>query len=205
MQTITIDTDVVLPLNLKEPYIDLRDRAEAACNTITFLHAAGLELNFNGEARDIAAQLIHAYARNATKTSKAVTEKRASKMTPATLLLVGKILNDFGHKVADNAAQIRHLVTNKLIEETDDSDPKVRLKALELLGKISDVGLFSDKTEVTITHQTSDELKQQLRAKLEKLVNPKPEEDDGPVIIDGEIRSLDDILGRTNVVKYRNA
>jgi hypothetical protein len=60
-------------------------------------------------------------------------------------------------------------VTNKLILESDNPDPKVRIRALELLGKISDVGLFSERTEVLITHQSTDELKQTLRDKLNKL------------------------------------
>ena len=56
---------------------------------------------------------------------------------------------------------------------------------MELLGKISDVGLFAEKTEVTITHQTTDDLKASLRQKLAKLVNPVEEVEDA-VIIDGE-------------------
>jgi len=58
---------------------------------------------------------------------------------------------------------------------------------LELLGKISDVGLFTDKTEVTITHRTTDELRESLRSKLSKLVNT--EED----VIDAEFVALDAI------------
>tara|TARA_B100000787_G_C15911777_1_gene172819 strand:- start:99 stop:446 length:348 start_codon:yes stop_codon:yes gene_type:complete len=82
------------------------------------------------------------------------------------------ILTQFGHSVVESAVQVRHLVTNKLIEETENPDPRVRIRALELLGKISDVGLFTDKTEVTITHRTTDELRESLRNKLSKLVNP---------------------------------
>ena len=44
------------------------------------------------------------------------------------------------------------------------------MRALELLGKISDVGLFSEKSEVTITHQSTDDLRAKLKGKLEKLV-----------------------------------
>ena len=44
------------------------------------------------------------------------------------------------------------------------------MKALELLGKISEVGLFADRKEVTITHQTTEDLRDSLRAKLGKLV-----------------------------------
>jgi hypothetical protein len=91
-------------------------------------------------------------------------------MTPASLVLTNSILEEFGTSVAESATQIRHLVTNKLILEADNEDAKIRLRALELLGKISDVGLFAEKSEVTITHQSTDDLRANLRKKLEKLV-----------------------------------
>jgi hypothetical protein len=61
---------------------------------------------------------------------------------------------------------------------------------LELLGKISDVGLFAEKSEVTVTHQSTDDLKAKLRKKLEKLVNPADE-----VTLDGEVIDVDAELG----------
>ena len=96
--------------------------------------------------------------------------------------------------MAENAAQIRHMVTNKLVLETDNPDPRVRIRALELLGKISDVGLFSEKSEVTVTHQSTDDLRLKLRSKLAKLVNPEDSEPD-EVIIDGEVLDVSEELG----------
>jgi hypothetical protein len=53
------------------------------------------------------------------------------------------------------------------------------VKALELLGKVSDVGLFTEKQEITVTHQTTDDLRARLRRKLEKLTAlPAAEEAD---------------------------
>jgi len=104
------------------------------------------------------------------------------------------ILTEFGHSVVESATQVRHLVTNKLIEETENPDPRVRIRALELLGKISDVGLFTEKAEVTITHKTTDELRESLRAKLAKLVEPAEEPEDA-VIIDGDAIDVDEELG----------
>ena len=86
--------------------------------------------------------------------------------------------------------QIRHLVTNKLLLETDNPDPRVRIRALELLGKISDVGLFAEKSEVTVTHQSTDDLREKLRMKLTKLVNPED-----AVVIDGKSIDVDEELG----------
>ena len=93
-----------------------------------------------------------------------------------------------------SATQVRHLVTNKLIEETENPDPRIRIRALELLGKVSDVGLFAEKSEVTITHQTSDDLKDKLREKLSRLVNPEPEIEDA-ITINGDVIDVDKELG----------
>ena len=105
-------------------------------------------------------------------------------MTPASLVLTNSILQEFGQSVAESATQIRHLVTNKLLLESENPDPRVRIRALELLGKISDVGLFAEKSEVTITHQSTDDLRAKLRQKLEKLVNP-PQELGNAVVMTG--------------------
>ena len=101
-------------------------------------------------------------------------------VVPAAVILTHNILDEFAHAAVDRALQIRHLVTNKLIIESDNPDPRVRLRALELLGKVSDVGLFSDRSEVVITHQSSSELEDKLRSKLRNLM-------DRAAIMDAEI------------------
>jgi hypothetical protein len=87
-------------------------------------------------------------------------------MTPAVLLQTNDILKEFGQLVATHAAEIRNTVTNKLILETENPDARIRIRALELLGKMTDVGLFTDRKEITVTHQTADELREKLREKL---------------------------------------
>ena len=169
--------EIGVPLCPEAKYIDLRERAEAVCNTSDLLgdEAFGFDLVPTSEDEAIAAKLAVSYASNATVTSKEVTHKRAAELRPASLVLVSKILNEFGQQVVQNSIEIRNLVTNKLLLESEHPDPRVRLKAIELLGKVSDVGLFVEKTERVVTVQTSDELKEQLRSKLSKLVRSDEE------------------------------
>jgi len=54
--------------------------------------------------------------------------------------------------------------------------------------------LLAEKTEVTITHQSTDDLRNKLRGKLEKLVEPVMDVEDA-VILDGEAIDLEEILG----------
>jgi hypothetical protein len=69
---------------------------------------------------------------------------------------------------------------------------------LELLGKISDVGLFAEKTEVTVTHQSTEDLRNKLRGKLEKLVQPVDDIAEGDyedVVLDGSVLNIEETFG----------
>lgn len=149
---------------------------EAAANTARLLESAGLDLELSDEDVDDAA----ATARQAARAPQVLQTKAAkaalTRKTPAALLLTERILKEYGHQIVQEAAQVRHMVVNKLVQETENPDARIRIKALELLGKVSDVGLFTEKQEITITHQTSDDLRQRLRKKLEHLIDVTPEE-----------------------------
>ena len=194
--TLTINPELGVPLDEEEPSLDLKDRVEAASNTALELEEQGLEMEITKEDKDVASKLAIAYADNPEKTSKKASHKNISTLTPASLLLPNSILQEFGQSVVDSALQVRHLVTNKLLLESENADPRIRMRSLELLGKISDVGLFSEKSEVTITHQSTDDLREKLRSKLEKLVNPVEEvEIEDAVVLDGEVLDVDAELG----------
>ena len=189
---IVIKPELGVPFSSDIPYVDLRERTAAACNTASELSEHGLNIKPTKEDKDIAAKLAVAYADNPEKVSRKVSAKKAATLTPASLLMTNSILQEFGRSVVESAVQIRHMVTNKLVLETDNPDPRVRIRALELLGKISDVSLFAEKSEVTITHQSADDLRNKLRSKLAKLVNPG--EEDEVIIIDGEATDVDTAL-----------
>ena len=176
---LVLTPDIGVPITPETSVLDLRDRVVAMFNTIELLEEQGLDTSSNAEDADIATKIATAYAADPFTVSKQVTHTKAATLTPATLIQTRAILDEFGHAVAHHAAEIRHLVTNKLLLESDNKDPKVRLRALELLGKISDVGLFTDRTEVTITHQSTDDLRKKLRAKFDRLLG----RDDGDIIV----------------------
>ena len=148
---------------------------EAAANTARMLEAAGLDITFGEEDLDDAASTARQAARNPSSLTTKTAKHGLTHKTPAALLLKERILNEYGHKIVREAAQVRHMVVNKLIQETENPDARIRVKALELLGKVSDVGLFTEKQEITVTHQTSDDLRARLRQKLQKMVDVTPD------------------------------
>lgn len=154
---------------------DLRDRAMAACATAKDLAAFGLDLSTTEEDNELACILAEAYATDPEDSAKQLTPDIVTKQTPASLVLAGSILDEFGQLVVKNSVHLRHMVTNKLILEAENPDARVRLRALELLGKMSDVGLFTEKKEITVHHSSTDDLRASLKAKLSRLVNPGEE------------------------------
>jgi len=164
---LTPEVGIEIPPN--STYMDLRERAEAACNTAALLQEHGLEIEPTDLDNETASVLAEAYAVNPETTSKKVSTARTNTLTPASLVQTNAILKEFGQLVATRAAEIRNTVVNKLILETENPDARVRLRALENLGKMTDVGLFTERKEITVTHQNADDLRAKLRKKLEVL------------------------------------
>jgi hypothetical protein len=169
---------------------DMIEKARAAAAAADMLAEFGLVDEPTKEDEATAAAIAANYAKDPQSTSEAATPARLAKTTPAALRLTRNILDEFGHKIVDSAVEVRHMVTNKLVQETDNPDPRIRLRALELLGKITDVGLFTDRSEVTVTHQTADDLRNQLREKLQKLKDVTPRAD--PAVPDAEVAEVVD-------------
>jgi len=192
--SILVEPELGVAIPDESPFVDLSQRTDAASETAKELADHGLDVEPTKEDKDIAAKLVTAYADDPEATSKKVTDKKIATLTPASLILTSNILKEFGQSVVKSSLHIRHLVTNKLLLETENPDPRVRMRALELLGKISDVGLFAEKSEVTITHQSTDDLRAKLREKLQKLSTPEEKIQDA-IVIDGESLDVDAELG----------
>ena len=167
--------DIGVPYEPGTKFIDLRDRAMAACNTAKDLANFGLDLTTTEEDNEIAAILAEAYAIDSDGVSKEITHNKFSDVRPASLVLVGSILDEFGQLVVQNSVHLRNMVTNKLVLESENPDARIRIRALELLGKISDVGLFTEKKEVTVHHTSTEDLRAKLKNKLSRLVSPEEE------------------------------
>lgn len=79
-------------------------------------------------------------------------------------------LERYDQQVIQDNDQLRTYITNRLLEISQCGSTKEELKALELLGKSSDVSLFSEKTEINITHTTSATLEDTIKNKLQRLL-----------------------------------
>ncbi len=138
------------------------DRLVAAANTAELQHALGAELD-DGELEDvISADLLAAAIESKSK--------RALK-TPAVALAGASFLREYGARVALDVATTRSAITHKLMELANCGDPKYELKALELLGKHSDIGLFTERSEITINYKDPADLENAIKERVKRLLN----------------------------------
>jgi hypothetical protein len=134
---------------------DFREKAHAYFKTVEALAGQGVGIEVS-QADKLSSHQIMANGKMPA----------AKELTSGTVLNLEAILTEWDQEVLDVHRRLRNYVTNKLIAETVDPDPRVRLKSLEMLGKVSNVGLFAERVDVNITHRTVIDIESELRKTL---------------------------------------
>lgn len=88
-----------------------------------------------------------------------------------TAIGISSFLQNYGRSLAFDAAQARAAITSKLMEIADCGDIKYELRALELLGKHSDIGLFTERSEITVNYNNSADLEKAIKERVKRLLN----------------------------------
>lgn len=147
---------------------DIDDEIRVKANTAMMLSEldGGSSFDMTADDNEQAKKLFEQMGKKKTQDQASTIRKELSKTAVA--LRLGGYISDYDKQVIEDKIQVRNIVTNRLLEISEHDDPKYSLKALELLGKASD--LFTERAELTITHKTSDELKNALRERIEKLM-----------------------------------
>ena len=96
--------------------------------------------------------------------------KLATIETPAAVRHLVGMLTAYDWEFVQQAKELRGYTVAKLVEESQNPNANIRLKALGLLGKVTEVGLFTDKIEVKKTDLTEDEIDKKLKEQLAKFM-----------------------------------
>ena len=178
-----------VPLDATPPCLNDREDIFASAQTVRLVNELDEKDIFIDEDDESRAQDIFASGRSPSKYERTL---------PGVMLKLEALLTEYDHQIIRDADQVRVYVTNRLLEETNDPDPKIRLRAYELLGKISEVGLFTERQEVTVRHQSTEELQETLRSKLGRLIEgeatPVPSAPQEPQELLPSDVSIEDIL-----------
>ena len=107
--------------------------------------------------------------------------------TPAAVRHLVGMLTAYDWEFIQQAKELRGYTVAKLVEETQSPNANIRLKALGLLGKVTEVGLFTEKIEVKKLDLTEDEIDKKLKEKLAKFMDVSDAD-----VLDVEAKTDDD-------------
>jgi hypothetical protein len=148
-------------------------RAQIAGNTAMLLRELGMDDDITEEDQAKAKEMFNKMKviddKNDAPNKTKATEPELKQSGIA--LALGGYINQYEKQVIQDKIQLRNIAINRLLEMSQSDDDKIAIKAVELIGKASD--LFTERSEITITHQTSDELRAAIKERI-RLLTQKP-------------------------------
>jgi hypothetical protein len=157
----TREHPIPFDLEAEEPAV-YKDKLAVAANTAALIEELGGNIDMTEAGAHAARELI--------KSSKEKGSSRALQI-PAVAKKLNLLLSEYDYQVIKDVQQARTFITNRLVELAACGDPKIEIKALELLGKHSDVGLFTERSEITVTHKTSTDLENSIKERIKRLLH----------------------------------
>ena len=149
--------------SLRQPKTE-RDELQAKAKTTAVLLSHGMRASIDDQEELVANQEFHKHLQQLP-----ITSARVDK--PGIVLKLSALLSEYDHQVVKDAIQMRQYVTNRLLEESDPKMPaSQRMRALENLGKITEVGLFTERTEITVKNMPVENLESKLYDRLRMLL-----------------------------------
>ena len=139
-----------------------KDGIAIAVNTVDLIEELGGSIDYSDQDLRKAADLINGVEKP---------ESPRHLTVPSEAKAASELVRKFDFHAFSDIHQARNYITNKLLQISDCGDPKLELKALELLGKHSDIGIFTERSEITITHKTSADLENSIKERIKRLLN----------------------------------
>jgi hypothetical protein len=160
---VTPTKDHPVPFNVEPDETDtFYEEMTVAAGTAEMLEELGAPLEIDPTALDREKALIEAVAKK---------QQAAPLKNYSTALAASGFLKTYGQNLAFDVGQVRAALTNKLLEIANCGETKYELKALELLGKHSDISLFTERSEITINYNSPDALEAAIKERVKRLLN----------------------------------
>jgi hypothetical protein len=138
------------------------DKLASAASTAEFLESLGAPIEVDPATLEEEKKLIDSVVKD---------HKTKPLSNLPTALGAAAFLRSYGQQSAVDVAQVRTALTFKLLEIADCGEIKYELKAIELLGKHSDIGLFTDRSEININYNSPEALETAIKERVKRLLN----------------------------------
>jgi hypothetical protein len=80
------------------------------------------------------------------------------------------MLTAYDWAFVEQAKELRGYAVAQILKEVEHPDARVRLKALDMLGKVTEVALFTERVEVKKTEMSDVELEARIKDKLNRFM-----------------------------------
>lgn len=139
-----------------------KDELSVTANTVDLLEGLGMQVEATPEDVEKTKRLV---------TAAIAGQKASTFQQPTAAFAAREFLKAYGNQLALDVHEVRSAMTAKLMEIANCGDPKYELRALELLGKHSDIGLFTERSEITVNYKTSSDLENAIKDRVKRLLN----------------------------------
>ena len=163
-----------LPLDKASP----QETLNAQVTTTAWLEKLGVDDDDKAlkEANAKAAQKV--FTALSTNTPVAETKHQLTQIkTPEAVRHLVAMLSAYDWEFVEQAKNLRGMAVAKILEETNHPDARVRLKALDMLGRITEVALFTERVEIKKADMSDSEIDKKIKEKLNKFMGVVDVED----------------------------
>jgi hypothetical protein len=156
----------VTPLDKATP----DDIVAAQLNTADWLEKMGAPTTDQAQAAAATAAAQQAFSALTTQTPEEQRKALMQLKTPPAVRHLTGMLTAYDWEFVEQAKELRGYAVSQILEETKHPDAKIRLKALDMLGRVTEVALFTDRVEVKKADLSDAELEAKIKDKINRFM-----------------------------------
>lgn len=159
----------------------------AQVSTADWLEKVGAPSTEDAQKAAAAATAQQAFAAVTTQTPEEQRKALVQIKTPAAVRHLTGMLTAYDWEFVEQAKELRGYAVAQILEETKHPDAKIRLKALDMLGRVTEVALFSERIEIKKTDLSDAEIEAKIKEKLHRFMQVTDVTDVVDVVEEAEV------------------
>ena len=156
----------VTPLDKAAP----DDIVAAQLNTADWLEKMGAPTTDQAQAAAATAAAQQAFSALTTQTPEEQRKALMQLKTPPAVRHLTGMLTAYDWEFVEQAKELRGYAVSQILEETKHPDAKIRLKALDMLGRVTEVALFTERVEVKNNTLSDAEIEAKIKDKINRFM-----------------------------------
>jgi hypothetical protein len=156
----------VVPLTQATP----DDIVGAQLNTADWLEKMGAPSTDDALKSAAASTAQQAFSALTTQTPEEQRKALMQLKTPPAVRHLTGMLTAYDWEFVEQAKELRGYAVSQILEETKHPDAKIRLKALDMLGRVTEVALFTERVEVKNNTLSDAEIEAKIKDKINRFM-----------------------------------